>query len=597
MQPLPRWSLDSIYSSPDCDAYNDNKNLLYKTCEAVELLAGEISELHDLEDISLWLKDVLGHVNMMSDLYENLESYAYTRFSVNTRDKAAQDTLQEIEEISLKVKSANVAITNAFGQRAEMIMSLCTEDPRLVQYTYTFERMIKESSHLMSPELEALAAELQRAGGDAWGRLQEAISSTSSILWDKKSGERKTVIELRSLAFHPDREIREKAYRKEIEIWRSQEIPLAYALNGVKGFTAVYDKRRSYNSSIEHSIEQARISTKTLDALIAVLEEAQPLFRTYFKKKAELLGLDRLSFYDLFAPINKDERQWGFGEAKDFITEIFSEFYSPMGEFAEYAFSHDWIDAEPDDGKVGGAYCIGFPLAKESRILCNFDGSFSGVSTVAHELGHAFHGKVLTESPALLRDYPMTLAETASIFSETVIFNGALKRSSIEQRLTMIESFLMDAAQTVVDILSRYYFESEVFMRRATTELTPGECCEVMADAQKRTYGDALNEEELHPYMWAVKGHYYGTDLAFYNYPYAFGQLFGMSLYAQYQSEGDTFCERYVRLLEQTGSESAETVTASAGFDIETKDFWRKGISILEGYIDEFCDLADERLK
>ena len=596
MPTLPRWTLDTIYTGPESDAFQDNKNLLYKTCEAVIIQAEELPSVEAI-DLPYWFKDTISHVNMMSDLYENLESYAYTRFSVNTRDTQAQETLHEIESISMQVKAAGVAFKNAVGSRAGELTALCGSDGEFSHYAYTISRLAEESARQMAPELEALASELQRCGGDAWGRLQEAVSSTASALWDDETGERKSVIELRALAFHPDREIRQKAFRKELETWKAHEIPLGYAINGVKGATVALDTQRGYPSNVAHSAQLSRITMKTLGSLISVLEEAQPLLRRYFRKKAELLGLEKLSFYDIFAPISSDEKSWEFSEARDFIIRQFGEFYPPMGTFASEAFEKQWIDAQPDDGKVGGAYCIGFPLVGESRVLCNFDGSFSSVSTVAHELGHAFHSHVLNGKPALLRDYPMTLAETASIFSETVIFQGALKQAGDEERLSMIESYLAEAAQPVVDILSRYYFETDLFARRAGKEVAPEELCSMMTSAQKRTYGDALDEEELHPYMWAVKGHYYSTDLAFYNYPYAFGQLFGMALYAQYQQKGAPFCEQYVQMLQLTGQESSETVTASAGFDIETEEFWRSGITILEGYVEEFCRLADTELK
>ena len=326
------------------------------------------------------------------------------------------------------------------------------------------------------------------------------------------------------------------------------------------------------------------------------MESALPMFRRYLKKKAELLGIDTLAFYDLFAPVGETTKEWSFEEAKEFIITQFTSFYKPMGDFASYAFEHDWIDAQPAEGKVGGAYCIHFPLVRESRVLCNFDGSFSSVTTIAHELGHAFHGDVLKRSPGLLRSYTMTLAETASIFAETVIFNGALSRAGDSERLGMIESYIKDATQTIIDILSRFYFEQSVFARRTDSELTAQEFCDLMEDAQKKTYGEALDADALHPYMWAVKGHYYNTDLAFYNYPYAFGQLFGLGLYAQYMKEGEQFCSRYIQLLEMTGRDSAVAVTAAAGFDIESRDFWQQGVDILKEYIDEFCSLVDRRI-
>lgn len=595
MGTYPRWSLTSIYPDFSSDLFIDNVNLLSRTCESVRILAEESVRLND--GLELWLEDLISHMNMMLELYENLESYAYCRFSVNTRDREAVEGLNRIEKMALAVKSAEAAASKACSMHRERLLQICSEVQKFAPYRFILEEILEQSTHMMSLEMEDLAADLQRSGGDAWGRLQESVSSTSKTLWNRDTGSKKSVIELRALAFHPDRAVRQRAFKKELKVWESHEIPLAAALNGVKGFTVALDQRRSYASSLDHALAQARTSRKTLESLISVMEDALPDFRRYLKKKAQLLGLGTLAFYDLFAPLGiSKSKSWSFEETKEFIIEQFSSFYPPMGDFARKAFEASWIDAQPDDGKVGGAYCIHFPLNRESRILCNFDGSFNSVTTVAHELGHAFHGHVLDGTPGLLRQYPMTLAETASIFAEAVVFNGAVSKADESERLVLIESYLKDTTQTIVDILSRFYFEKSVFETRQEHELAAEELCQLMTDAQKRTYGDGLEESTLHRYMWAVKGHYYAPDLAFYNYPYAFGQLLGTGLYQQYSEEGPEFCDSYLTLLRDAGSNSAEAVTSAAGFEITEKTFWEQGITQIRRYIDEFCMLADKQL-
>ncbi len=259
-----------------------------------------------------------------------------------------------------------------------------------------------------------------------------------------------------------------------------------------------------------------------------------------------------------------------------------------MGDFARRAFTEGWIDATSRNGKVGGAYCTNLPLVGESRILCNFDGSFDSVSTVAHELGHAWHSEVMKDLPGLNREYPMTLAETASIFSETLVFRAALSEASDSSKPSIIDTYLMGASQVIVDILSRFHFETALMRCRPTGELSPRELTEMMLDAQNRTYGDALEKEERHGWMWAVKGHYYSPDLAFYNFPYAFGQLFALGLYSIFREEGADFADRYRELLRLTGSADALTVARSADFNIESPDFWRRGIASITELIEDF---------
>jgi len=418
------------------------------------------------------------------------------------------------------------------------------------------------------------------------------VSSTISVTWDEKSGDSRSVIQLRGMAYDADRAVRKKAYELELGAWKQAEIPLSYALNGVKGFSAILNRRRRYQSTLDRSVFQARINRKTLDALISVMEGSLPVFRTYLKAKARFLGLKKLAFFDIFAPVGTQSRSWSFSEAQKFIVEKFTEFAPDMGAFARQAFAKKWIDAEPHSGKVGGAYCQSLPLAGASRILANFDGSFSDVSTLAHELGHAYHHEVLRDDSAIHRAYPMTLAETASIFSETIVYNSALANATPEEKITILETFLQNTTQVIVDILSRYRFENRVMELRADRELGAEEFSKLMIEAQKATYGDALDPKLLHPYMWAVKGHYYSPGLAYYNFPYAFGQLFGLGLYQLYQQEPSGFPERYRRVLQLTGRASAVEVTKSAGFNIEKPAFWREGIAFIEEKVSEFVTMV-----
>ncbi len=440
----------------------------------------------------------------------------------------------------------------------------------------------------MAPDLENLASDLARSGTDAFSRLQEAISSSAT---SEEKGQSKTVTQLRNEAFHQDRAVRKAAFEKEVEVWKTHEVAFAAALNGVKGTTLTLDKARGYASPLERSLKQSRIEPEVLSALISTLEKNLPMFRGYLKAKAKALSLESCAFYDLFAPVGTGGKSYTFAEARTFIIRQFSLFSEDMGAFAEKAFDNNWIDAESRKGKVGGAYDTSFPLAQQSRILSNFDGSFNALSTLAHELGHAYHDSVVLAQSNLLRSYPMTLAETASIFSEYVVFQGAISSCEEDERHTLIEHFLQDTTQVCVDILSRFYFESSLFEKRSEGELIADELSALMVDSQKRSYGEGLSV--YHPYMWAVKGHYYSSDLSFYNYPYAFGQLFALGLYAQKQKDGRLFAAKYRSLLEKTGSASACEVALVLGCDITSEAFWQEGMDIIASYAQEFAHARD----
>jgi len=590
---VPRWDLSPIYPGLASAEYAAAKARL------AVLARDYIAHLESVPAagshlLGPWLRRALELEGESGSLHETLAAFAYATFSTDTRDAAAVAEMNAIEELGLPMKRAEVLFRNALAARKDQVEALVASgsEPLVSELSFHIEEELFWQSRQMDAGFEDLAADLQRSGGDAWGRLQESTTSAASAVWNAASGERKTLVELRNLAYDPDRKVREKAYRLELGICEGLEIPVAAALNGVKGWAVSLNARRGWESSLDKSVKQARITRKTLDALVSAMEESLPSWRRYLKAKARLLGIGRCAFYDIFAPLPGVERSFSFSEARDYIAARFSAFDPEMGDFVLRAFGESWIDAEPRSGKVGGAYCIDFPEAGCSRVLCNFDGSFGSMTTVAHELGHAWHGARVRGLPYVYTQYPMTLAETASIFSETLIYESALKESSGAEKTALLELHLQDACQVVVDILSRFYFESAVFERRAKAELSPAELKELMLDAQGRTYGDGLDPQLRHPYMWLVKGHYYSPGLAFYNFPYAFGLLFGSGLYARYEEEGPSFAAAYRGILEGTGRMSAVEVTAKAGFDIESPDFWREGLRLFARQAEELEAVA-----
>ncbi len=586
---LPRWNLDPIYPGFDSETYRKDKDALGNLAE---VLLAHMRDAPGGDGFPGWLREALRLETQAGALEETLGSYAYTRYSAATTDSKALAELNSLEEMRLPLKKAGVLFRNILAARKDEVEARIASDTGIAEYAFHLREQILWASRQMSPELEDLAEDLNRAGGDAWGRLQEQVSSTAAMVWDEATGERKTTVQLRALATDPDRAVREKAWDLELKAWELMKLPMAAALNGVKGFAVTLNRRRGWADPLEKSIEQCRITRPTLDALISAMEESLPLWRRYLKIKARYLGVPACAFYDIFAPVGSAPDPWTFGRARDFIVEKFGAFSPDMGAFADRAFREGWIDAEPREGKVGGAYCISFPDRKVSRILCNFDGSFGEVSTIAHELGHAYHHEVIKDVPYPLAQYPMTLAETASIFAETVVFEEAVKDVSPDQRAGLLESNLQNGCQILVDILSRFYFEKSVFARRPAAELGAEELCDLMREAQEATYGDGLDKDRRHPYMWAVKSHYYSPDLSFYNFPYAFGLLFGLGLYEKYRSQGPSFASAYREILVQTGRMSAVDLTRRAGFDIEGREFWLGGIEVFKRQVDELERLS-----
>jgi oligoendopeptidase F len=358
------------------------------------------------------------------------------------------------------------------------------------------------------------------------------------------------------------------------------------------------NKRRGRKDAVHASLDAARIDRKTLEAMFEAMRGSFPMFRRYFRAKAQKLGKEKLAWWDVFAPMGKTDKVYSFEEARDFILHNFGEFSPDLRTFAQRAFDKGWIDAEQREGKRGGAFCMGVAAVRESRVLCNFDGSFDQVSTIAHELGHGFHNECAYAAgkTELQQLTPMTLAETASTMCETIVTEAVLASTKDPQeKLAVLEAQLQGAGQVVVDIYSRYLFEKEIFERREEVELSPEDFNEIMERAQKATYGEGLDERYLQKFMWTWKPHYYSPALSFYNFPYAFGLLFATGLYAIYKQRGLEFVPDYKKLLASTGEASAASLAKRFGIDIRTRKFWDDSLAIIGKRIDRFSEIQPAR--
>jgi len=575
---VPVWNLDAVYPGFASGEYaRAKRDVAAGLADLKAELAGAAAP-DEFTKFSDWLWALLEKLDLLETKADTLSAYAYARFSTDTASAEVLAELNKVEELLVPAATVRVLFRNLLAANESAVRRAVAKDPRFAEYAFVLEEALALQKHQMSAELEDLAADLSRSGADAWSRLQESVLANSSAVWNESTGERKTMVELRNLAYDADRAVRQRAYRLELGIWKNYELPVAAALNGVKGTVSTLNSRRGWASALDTSLAQARISQAALDALIGAMEESLPMWQRYLRAKARLLGLEKLSFYDIFAPLQTEGAampSFDWSAAKAFIVKQFGTFDPAIASFADHAFESSWIDARPREGKVGGAFCTHFPAAKQPRVLCNFDGSYSSLITIAHELGHAWHYETIKDMPMLLSQYPMTRAETASIFSETLVSNAAMAGLDARAKLPLVELHLQDSCQVIVDILSRFYFERAVFEERKKGEITAARLCELMLDAQAKTYGDAMRDEERHPYMWAVKGHYYIPGLSFYNFPYAFGLLFGLGLYSLYEEQGGAFASKYRELLRLTGSLPAVDVARRAGFDIETPDFWR----------------------
>jgi oligoendopeptidase F len=594
-EPLPHWDMTVVYPALDSPEFNHDLTATRQAFDTMTSLFDRLGinrrDRQSTDDAAVAaFETVVPALNELLEQFSTQRAYVYSFVATDSRNDQAQATFSMLMREGVRLTKLLRRLTAWLGGLD--VETLIQRSTIARDHAYLVRRAAEEARHLMSPAEEELAAELDLSGGIAWARMYQNLTSQILVPIEREG---QTVelpmTQVRNLARDPDRAVRRSAHEAELAAWERAALPLASALNSIKGQVLTLSRRRRWESPLEASLFDNGIDRATLDAMMTTAREFFPDFRRYLRAKARLLGLERLAWYDLFAPVGSGGRSWRFSDAEAFIVAQFTRYSPRMGDFAARAFRERWIDAEPRTGKVGGAFCMSL-RRDESRILLNHDPTADSMFTLAHELGHGYHNLNLAQQTMLNRDTPMTLAETASIFCETIVRNAALQDASRDETLEILEAFLSGACQVVVDITSRFLFETALFEQRATRDLSVAELCVLMIDAQKQTYGDALDEQTLHPFMWAVKGHYYSSGFSFYNYPYMFGLLFGLGLYAAYQRAPDTFQVRYDDLLASTGLASPLELAARMGIDLRSPAFWRASLEVIRRDIDRFESLA-----
>ena len=572
------WTLEDLYPSFESQEFKQD-------VESYKALKGKFESL-TLEDSIEGITQVVKLLEESTVLTGRLYNYIHLTLATDTTHETATQVEVQLAGVSADLQATYAKVSKFLGT----IQTDITTDPFLAEYRYYFEEAKKDATHLLSDELEEVLAKMSISGGKAWSQLFD-------FMWSSAQGEYKgevvTLSEIRGKAYDSDAEVRKSAYEAELKMYDAIKEPIAFSLNHIKKEVLTTSSLRGFESPLAHTLEASRMSRETLEALLEAIREYLPNFRKYLRHKAALLGHENgLPFYDLFAPVGNSSRTFTVEESKDYLIENFKTFSDDLAEMTEEFFDKHYIDFYPRKGKVGGAFCANLPMIKQSRVLTNFTGSLSDVVTLAHELGHAYHGLHIENHRPLNQDYSMPVAETASTFNENIIMNTAIKEASDEEKIALIESQLQDTTQIIVDIYSRYLFESAVFENREQSFMFSKDLEEMMLSAQKEAYGDGLDQSYLHPYMWACKPHYYSTGLSFYNFPYAFGGLFSKGLYAIYQEQPEGFVEKYQELLRATTVSSVEDTAKVLGVDVSTPEFWKKALAEVAESIEAFIALT-----
>lgn len=581
------WDLTVFYKDFDDPEFKDDLARLPKEIDAFTAAIAAPAEDEVRKLVSLVHQE-----EALSCLFERLSMMIELNFAVDANNKPANAALAPLMRAYMDSSLA----ANAFSRylaSLDNLDAIIDADDELKARAFALREAAENAKHQLPEALEKPVLKMQLSGGEAFSHLRDKLDATLLVDYD---GKQIPLSAVRALAYDGDADTRRRAYEAELASYKKIELPMSFCLNNIKAEGETMAALKGYKGVLDMALAHSRMDEKTLEAMWTAIREALPEVREYFKAKGRLLGHENgLPFFDLFAPVGQSTRTYTVEEARALLLDLFGKFCPEMGEMMRTAFDEGWIDMFPREGKSGGAFCSGYYAKNISRVMTNFAGSASDVSTLAHELGHAFNNRMLHHKPIMMTETPMPLAETASTFNETLLISQLLKTATPEEELTLLDSCLTEQTQTMVDIYSRFLFEQKVVAAQADHALDVDELKETMLWAQEQSYGDGLDPEYRHPYMWACKSHYYSTGVHFYNFPYAFGGLFARGLYARYEKEGEAFVPVYCDLLSRFGSDTIANVTASVGIDVTTPDFWREAVESVLVQVRRFVELADKQ--
>ncbi len=584
---MKTWNLEALFPSYESKEFK----------EAIKTIEGLIEEANNFASSLEQRKDALEAIKEYLALASKLRSHFLRAFgfvnlslSTDAQDETSNAWMNTMQQLSSQTSNFNTKFSK-WLPTVENLDQLIHSDETLKEYEYYLNRIVDRSQYVLSDKEEAIISKLSQTGSSAWSQLQGLLTS---ILEVEYKGKKVTLSDIRNKAHSRDSQVRKEAYDSEMAAYKKIEQSIAFSLNSIKGEVNEIVKMRGLGSALDEAVYDSRMKRETLDALIGAMRDNLPMFRTYLKRKAKVLGHndEKLPWYDLFAPLGKSERTFSIDDAMSYVIDNFKTYGDDLANLAKRSYDEEWIDFTPRSGKRGGAFCSNLHPIKQSRILTNFEGSFSNVITLAHELGHAYHGDRIFNESILNASYTMPVAETASTLCETIVKKAALNDSKGEEKLFILEQSLMGTTQVIVDILSRFIFEKSVFEGREKTPLSVDRLKTLMVDAQKEAYGDAIKEDTFHPYMWVNKPHYYRGSLSYYNFPYAFGLLFAKGIYAIFQEKGPDFVKDIDHLLQKTGQMDVEEVAALIGIDVTDKAFWQGSLDVIKEEIDLFMDLT-----
>ncbi|KKK33311.1 oligoendopeptidase [Mesobacillus campisalis] len=512
----------------------------------------------------------------------------------NTSDKKATELKGKVTDLSAKFQNALLEFDMKLVEVGEQEWKQMMEDPFLKELRFVLEERRERVAEKLPAQEEALITSLSTDGYHGWSQMYDLLVSSIKIPFMENGEEKRLSVGQAANRFSDrDRQVRERVFKEWEKAWGEKRDFFAKTLNHLGGFRLNVYEQRGWEDVLKEPLDLNRMKKETLDAMWAAISEKKQPFVDFLNRKAKLLGLDQLSWYDLDAPIGNAEGKMSYQEGAEFIINHFSRFGSEMAGFASMAFENRWIEAEDRPGKAPGGFHTFFPESGQSRIFMTYSGTPSNVSTLAHELGHGFHTYAMRDMHLLNRNYAMNVAETASTFAEMIVADAAIKNAdSKEERLSLLEDKIQRSVALLMNIHARFMFETSFYEKRKEGIVSAEVLNQLMEQAQKEAYGDAL--AEYHPLFWASKLHFYITGVPFYNFPYTFGFLFSLGIYAEALAGEEGYEEKYIALLKDSASMTVEALAEKhLKADLTKKEFWAKAVQLCINDVEEFLALTE----
>lgn len=587
------WDLDSIFkggsNSEELQAYikefEKNLNLFGERVDGFSI-PNTSEEVDELSSILELLE------TSMKKLRE-IGAFSSCLTAQDTTDNEAKILTGKQSELGAAFASISVKLDQKFLQIEDAVWEGLLTQPGIKPVAFVLEERRSKAKEKLPLEQEILINDLSVNGYSSWGQIYNSLVGRMSIE-HTEGGETKKLSmgQAANRLSTPDREVRKEMFAKISSAWQGESGLFAETLNNLAGFRLQTYKHRNWENPLREPLEINRMSEKTLDAMWGAITENKAPFVSYLQRKAELLGVEKLEWHDLAAPIAKSAQKVSYDEAADFILENFRQFSPQMADFSKQAFDKRWIEAEDRTGKRSGGFCTSFPDSEQTRIFMTFSGSASNISTLAHELGHAYHQHVMNDTQALNQRYAMNVAETASTFAEMIVSDGAIKKADNKgEKIALLEDKIKRSIAFFMNIHSRFLFETRFYEERKYGAVSVNRLNELAVEAQREAYGEEL--ASYNPTFWASTLHFHITGVPFYNFPYTFGYLFSQGVYAKALETEGGFEESYNALLRDTGRMTVEQLAKKhLGADIEQAHFWEDAIAICVKDVKEFLELT-----